>query len=67
MDFVYKDTLMLINCLMAHYAPYLGKLLKIMLYITKIYTGKMLLILLPEINIPIMMNPFIKRILARLP
>ena len=37
------------------------------IHITKIYNGKMLLILLPEMSFPVMTNPFKKQILARLP
>ena len=52
----------------AHYPPYLSRSSKmIILHMTKIYTGEMLLILLPKVSAQIMTSPFKKRILARIP
>ena len=52
----------------AHYPPYLSRPSEMtILHITKIYTGEMLLILLPKVSTLITMNPFKRQILARLP
>ena len=60
--------LIISNCLMAHYPPYLSRPSKMtILHMTKICTGEMLLILLPKVSTLIMTNPFKRQILARFP
>ena len=64
--FVYKNTLTISSCLMAHCPPYQSRPSKvIILHMTKICNGDMLLILLPKVSTQTMTNPLKGLILSR--